>query len=79
MIAGGARVVRHVALFWGVGDVEVGDGDELESGCTDVADQLFQVRKCLGVGGEGTVAVLIIDVQPNHVGRNPVLAEPRGD
>ena len=77
MVAGQAFVIRLVAGEFG--DVQVGDGDDLETIFAEVANHLFEVRKVFAIDGEGAVMILIINVEVNHIGGNFSLAEIASD
>ena len=79
VVADGAGVVGGVAGVGEVGDVEVGDGDDVEVLGGKVGDHLGEVREGLGVYGEGAVVVLVVDVEVEGVGGDVVGAEGVGD
>ena len=74
-LAAGVGRVTSIDL----GDVQVGDRDQLDPLRLHVGDELRHVGEGLGVGGEGAVAVLIVDVEPDHVGRHAVGAQVARD
>ena len=59
--------------------MEIGDRDQLDPVRLHLGRELWQVGEGLGVGGERAVAILIADVEPDHVGRHAVAAQARGD
>ena len=79
MVARRALVVGLVALVWQVCNVEIGNQHRLEVVRLQVLDHLRKVRKPLRVHSEWPVLLLVVDIQPDHVGRNPLATEPRRD
>ena len=79
MIAGDAAVVRGVTVVRRARHVQVGDRDQADALAAQVGGQSRQVGIGFRVGGERPVAVLEVDVQPDHVSRNAFLAQARGN
>ncbi len=79
MIAGGTAVVGRVPLAGCVRNVQVSDGDQVYALSPDVPRESRQVGKSGLVGGEGPVAVLVVDVHPDHIGRDAFGAHAVGD
>ena len=59
--------------------MQVGDGNQFESLLAQVFDHLLEVRKAFAIDGKGTIAVLIINVEIDYVGRDVALAKLTGD
>src|SRR5205085_617484 len=60
-------------------DMQIRDGDELETLLAEVANHAFEVRESLAVDGERGIALLVIDVEVENVGGNFVFAESARD
>ncbi len=58
-----------------MGDVQVGDEDGAESLIAQVVDHGFEVGEARAIDGEGAVAVLVIDIEIDHVGGDVFIAE----
>src|SRR2546422_7997692 len=69
------RIIGRVTFVGIPGDVQVGDRNRVKSLGAEVFDHLLESRKVLTVDGEGAIAVLIIDIQVDDVGRDLFLAE----
>ena len=78
MIASKARVIGRVPLPRRLGDMQIGDQDEVQPLLQQPLAQSRQVRERLAIHCEGPVAVLVIDVEPDHVGRHLFGAQPIG-
>src|SRR5579872_6786534 len=65
-------VVGRVSLVGSVCDVQVGDVDKMEVLFAQIGNKSGKVGEGRGVNGEWTVAILIVDVEINDVGRNSV-------
>ena len=72
-IVGSVAVVR---IFL---DVEVGDGDGVEALRAEVGDHLLEVREIFAIDGERRVALLVVDVEIDHVGGNFLFAKEAHD
>src|SRR6266571_4157103 len=70
-----ARIIGRVTLVRIPGDVQVGDRNRVKSFGAEVFDHLLESRKVLAVDGEGAIAVLVVDVEIDDVGRDLFLAE----
>src|SRR5256885_1107954 len=58
------------AISWQICDVQVGDGDDLESFGPQILDHALEIREALCVHGEWPIVLLIVDVQVNHISGN---------
>ncbi|MCY1171055.1 hypothetical protein D9M73_111520 [compost metagenome] len=77
-VAAFAARIRRIASL-DLGDMQIGDRDQLDSLRLHVGGQFGQIGEGCGVGGEGPVAVLIVDVHPDHVGRHAIRAQMARD
>ena len=80
VVAGDAGVVGGVAGVGEVGDVQVGDGDDVK--VLSVRGRGSSGEKCgncCRIDGEGAVLVLVVDVEIDGVGGDMVGAEAVGD
>ncbi len=77
--AGPAAVVRLIGAVRLHRHVHVGDQHGVELLLPQLGQQPGQVWKAVGVGGERFVAVLVVDVEPQHVGRDALPAEGSSD
>ena len=77
MIARDAAIVRRITLPRRLGDMQIGDGNELNALLAQVAGKPLQVGKGGLVHGERPVAILEIDIQPQHIGGQSILLQPR--
>ena len=77
MIARKAGVIWRITLIGQIGDVEIDDRHQIDTLIAHIADQPLHVRKRLLVDGERPVAILIVDIEPDDVEREIVLAESR--
>ena len=77
VIAGEAGVVWLVAHF--LFRVGVDNRHGAETVAPQIGDESRGVREALAIPRERLVAVLVMDIEPDHVGRNPPLAEVAGD
>ena len=59
--------------------VQIGDGDDLESFIPQVLHHPFKVGEPLAINGERTIVLLIIDVEINDIGRNLAFSELTGN
>ena len=68
-----AFIVRFVAGQ--LREVQIGDGDDLESFIPQILHHPLKVGEPLAINGERTVVLLIIDIEINDIGRNLAFAE----
>ena len=74
-VGGDAAVVGGVALPRQLRDVQIGDDHRVEALPSQLRDEAGQVGVRRRVHGEGAVAVLEADVEPDDVGREAVAAQ----
>ena len=79
MVTRRTAVVGGIALAGGMGNVQVGDCDQMEMLLAEMRHQRRKVREGIGIDGEGPILVLVIDVKIKHVGRDLVRAKAVGD
>ena len=79
MIASKARVIGRVPLPRRLGDMQIGDQDEVQPLLQQPLAQSRQVRERLAIHCEGPVAVLIVDVEIDDVRGDLVPAQPIRD
>ena len=72
-------IVRNVAVARVFLDVEVGDGDGVETLGAEVGDHLLEVREIFAIDGKRRIALLVVDVEIDHVGRNFLFAKEAHD
>ena len=68
-----AFIVRFVAGQ--LREVQIGDGDDLESFIPQILHHPLKVGEPLAINGERTFVLLIIDIEINDIGRNLAFAE----
>ena len=74
-----ALVIGAVALLGRLRDVQVGDRHHLEPVALQVGQQPLHIGERLAIDGEGSVAILPVDVEPQHVGGHALLPQPGSD
>ncbi len=79
MVASDAGVVRSVGSAGKPGDVQIGDGDDVEVIAFEVGQHLIKMGELLGVDGERTMLLLEIDIEVQDIGGDFVGAQTRGD
>jgi hypothetical protein len=79
MIAGKPSVIRGVADVWLMRYMQVGDHHHFELFLGHVLHHAAEVGKGFLVDGEGPVFVLEINVQPEYVRWDAILAQPLRD
>src|SRR5208283_292612 len=73
MIARKAAVIRRVTfLFF---RVRINDADNAEALAAQVRNHFFRIGKPLMIPGEWFVAVLVVNIEPDHVGRHFLLTK----
>src|SRR5437899_361808 len=56
-------------------DVQISDENDFETLLAEITNHACKIRELLAVHGEWGIALLVVDIQVNHVARNLVLTE----
>ncbi len=79
MVTRRAGVIGGIPLAGSMGNVQVGNCDQMKMLLAEIRHQPRKVREGFGIDGEGPILVLVVDVKIKHVGRDFVLAKAVGD